>query len=268
MADIIAKYYKHKPPEQGATRGKDPLESFRNLGAAKEGALGASGGAGPSSSARSIGAPGGAQGGHASGSDADARALLQWRETQARLAAAGRYGAAPGAFVVDPANLGRFQTPASREVLEETRRKNELEIVKLTATMEQLRRVVRSLDADVPAHMRMVIISRVQRLLQGISDTVPRLSASERAPLLAAVAEVWAWVKAQLSERLDEALALVQESESDRGGDALKEEKAASRARRQGDDDDDDGDGGDGGDGDGVGGETTIGAGETDPAEP
>ena len=158
---------------------------------------------------------------------------------------------------------------ACREVLEETRRKNELEIVKLTATMEQLRRVVRALDADVPAHMRMVIISRVQRLLQGISDTVPRLSASERAPLLAAVAEVWAWVKAQLSERLDEALALVQESESDRGGDAIKEEKAASRARRQdGGDDDDDGGDGDGGDGDGVGGETTIGAGETDPAEP
>ena len=258
VADIIAKYYKHKPPEQGASRGKDPLESFRNLGAAKEG-----GGGG------SIGAQGGAQGGHASGSDADARALLQWRETQARLAAAGRYGAAPGAFVVDPANLGRFQTPASREVLEETRRNNELEIVKLTATMEQLRRVVRALDADVPAHMRMVIISRVQRLLQGISDTVPRLSASERAPLLAAVAEVWAWVKAQLSERLDEALALVQESESDRGGDAIKEEKAASRARRQdGDDDDDDGGDGDGGDGDGVGGGTTIGAGETDPAEP
>jgi hypothetical protein len=263
VADIIAKYYKHKPPEQGASRGKDPLESFRNLGAAKEGGLGASGGAGPSSSARSIGAQGGAQGGHASGSDADARALLQWRETQARLAAAGRYGTAPGAFVVDPANLGRFQTPASREVLEETRRKNELEIVKLTATMEQLRRVVRSLDGDVPAHMRMVIISRVQRLLQGISDTVPQLSASERAPLLAAVAEVWAWVKAQLSERLDEALALVQESDSDRGGDALKEEKAASRARRQGDDDD-----GGGGDGDGVGGETMIGAEETDPAEP
>jgi hypothetical protein len=108
-----------------------------------------------------------------------------------------------------------------------------------------------------------VIISRVQRLLQGISDTVPQLSASERAPLLAAVAEVWAWVKAQLSERLDEALALVQESDSDRGGDALKEEKAASRARRQGDDDD-----GGGGDGDGVGGETMIGAEETDPAEP
>ena len=166
---------------------------------------------------------------------------------------------------MDPANLGRFQTPASREVLEETRRKNELEILKLTATMEQLRRVVRALDTDVPAHMRMVIISRVQRLLQGISDTVPRLSASERAPLLAAVAEVWAWVKAQLSERLDEALALVQESESDRGGDALKEEKAAPRARRQDDDDDDEDDGG-GGDGRRRRrGEMTIGAGRPTP---
>ena len=148
MADIIAKYYKHKPPEQGASRGKDPLESFRQLGR-REGGASASGGAGPSSSARSIGAQGGAQGGHASGSDADARALLQWRETQARLAAAGRYGAAPGAFVVDPANLGRFQTPASREVLEETR-KASWRFWKLTATMEQLRRVVRAWTRTCP----------------------------------------------------------------------------------------------------------------------
>ena len=106
----------------------------------------------------------------------------------------------------------------------------------------------------------------MQRLLQGISDTVPRLAERARRSSPPA-AEVWAWVKAQSSERLDEALALVQESESDRGGDALKEEKAASRARRQDDDDDDEDDGGGGGGGGGVGGDDD-GAGETDPAEP
>ena len=76
VADIVAKYYKHKAPDGML---KDPLQSFRNQ---------TSGDAGASPT------------GYNAGSHADNSALLQWRDNLARLGLAGQHHPGQGAFVV------------------------------------------------------------------------------------------------------------------------------------------------------------------------
>lgn len=181
VADIIAKYYKHKAPDG---MRKDPLQSFRNQ---------ARGDAGASPT------------GYNAGSHADNAALWQWTNNQARFGLAGQHHPDQGAFVVDP-NDSRFQPPQSRDTLKATYEKNESELMRLSSTMEQLRRVVTSITAEVPANMRMVILARAQRLLTGICESAPHLSAKEKTSLAEAVVEVQLWLQAQLKERLDEAM--------------------------------------------------------------
>ena len=189
VADIVAKYYKHKAPDGML---KDPLQSFRNQ---------TSGDAGASPT------------GYNAGSHADNGALLQWRDNLARLGLAGQHHPGQGAFVVDP-NDSRFQPPQSRDILKATYEKNQSELMRLSSTMEQLRRVVTSITVEVPADMRMVILSRAQRLLTGICESAPHLSAMEKSSLSEAVVEVQLWLQAQLKERLDEAMMHARSSQS------------------------------------------------------
>ena len=189
VADIIAKYYKHKAPDG---MRKDPLQSFRNQ---------AQGDAGASPT------------GNNAGSHADNAALWQWTNNQARFGSAGQHHPDQGAFVVDP-NDSRFQPPQSRDTLKATYEKNESELMRLSSTMEQLRRVVTSITAEVPANMRMVILARAQRLLTGICESAPHLSAKEKTSLAEAVVEVQLWLQAQLKERLDEAMMHARSSQS------------------------------------------------------
>ena len=189
VADIIAKYYKHKAPDG---MRKDPLQSFRNQ---------ARGDAGASPT------------GYNAGSHADNAALWQWTNNQARFGLAGQHHPDQGAFVVDPKD-SRFQPPQSRDTLKATYEKNESELMRLSSTMEQLRRVVTSITAEVPANMRMVILARAQRLLTGICESAPHLSAKEKTSLAEAVVEVQLWLQAQLKERLDEAMMHARSSQS------------------------------------------------------
>jgi hypothetical protein len=91
----------------------------------------------------------------------------------------------------------------SRDAFKKARRKNSMEISKLSSVMEQLRRVVSSIKEPLPAKTRAIVISRAQRILEGICKKAECIPIKERAPLSAAVAEVQAWVQQQLDQRLD-----------------------------------------------------------------
>ena len=69
--------------------------------------------------------------------------------------------------------------------------------------MEQLRRVVSSIKEPLPAKTRAIVISRAQRILEGICKKAECIPISERAPLSATVAEVQTWVHQQLDQRFD-----------------------------------------------------------------
>ena len=73
----------------------------------------------------------------------------------------------------------------------------------LVKVMEQLRRVVSSIKEPLPAKTRAIVISRAQKILEGICKKAECIPIKERAPLSAAVAEVQAWVQQQLDQRLD-----------------------------------------------------------------
>jgi len=73
-----------------------------------------------------------------------------------------------------------------------------MELSKLSDSMNQLRQIVSSLKEPVPPRVRMLILTRAQRILAELCDTATQLAPSERGSIVAAVLEVQAWTQRQL----------------------------------------------------------------------
>lgn len=222
---IVSRFYNYKPPAPtGRIDSRHPtfepnaLQSFQNPSRGwdssalhhvaspmkqnweRGGGSGSGGGA-----ANAVGSGGsGALEGLDAGTGANEAALRRWQHNMAQHMMAGH--GSPRGFMVDPAEQAMFRAPATREAYEETLKKNQFQISKLCDTMDRLRRVLSSITEPVPPQMRMVIISRAQRLLEEISQNVSQIPPSEHAPLAAAVMEVQGWMQRQLRERMDEIL--------------------------------------------------------------
>jgi hypothetical protein len=230
VGEIVSRFYKYKPPVP--TGRMDPRQSLFQLNAMQAfrnqsrgwdpSALHHHGLVAAPMSARPMmeqgwgsGAVGGGFGNHATtpgalerldaGNSADNMALRRWKNNQMQHGTAG-HQSPRGNFMVDPSERSLYRPPPTREAYEKTVAKNQFQLSKLCDTMERLRRVVSSITEPVPSQMRMVIISRAQRLLDEICTSVPQIPPSEHAPLAAAVVEVQAWVQRQLRERMDELL--------------------------------------------------------------
>lgn len=227
---IVSRFYNYKPPAptgridpRHPTFEPNALQSFRNPSRGWDSSAlhhvaapmkqnwerggGSSGGSGSGSgAANAVGSGGsGVLEGLDAGTGANEAAMRRWQNNLAQHMMAG-HGSPRGNFMVDPAEQAMFRAPATREAYEETLKKNQFQLSKLCDTMDRLRRVLSSITEPVPSQMRMVIISRAQRLLEEISQSVSQIPPSEHAPLAAAVVEVQSWVQRQLRERMDEIL--------------------------------------------------------------
>ena len=140
------------------------------------------------------------------GNNADIMAMRHWEKNMALHRLAGNNVPHGGPFIASASEHGRFWPPPTKEAYETIVQRNQYQLSKLSDTMERLRRVVSSITEPVPAQLRMVIISRAQRLLEEICQSAPQIAPSEHAPLAAAVMEVQSWVQRQLRERMDEIL--------------------------------------------------------------
>lgn len=219
VGDIVSRFYNHQPPAVRAGEGErsfqnDPTSAFKRpsrgwcsaVSVPKAAAVAVRGG-------YSKGNPSRTGGDEAMdpllraasvnpGSQANSQALWQWQNEQASLALSNQHHHSWGAFV-GASKDERFNLPVSRDAFKKARRKNSMEISKLSSVMEQLRRVVSSIKEPLPAKTRAIVISRAQRILEGICKKAECIPIKERAPLSAAVAEVQAWVQQQLDQRLD-----------------------------------------------------------------
>ena len=223
VGEIVSRFYNYKPPAPSAHAdpryppfNANPFEAFRGRSRGLDSSAlnnqpvrGMEQSVGPERG----GGPGGSGGGAVAfanhsiegAASADDAAILRWHNNMAQHAMAG-HASPRGNFMVDPAERAMFRPPPTRQAYEETLQKNQFQFSKLCDTMEQLRRVVSFTTEPVPSHMRVVIISRAQRLLEEISQSVSQIPLSEQAALVAAVLEVQSWVQRQLRERMDEIL--------------------------------------------------------------
>ena len=219
VGDIVSRFYNHQPPSVRAGEGErsfhnDPTSAFKRPSRGWCSAVSV-----PKAAAAAVRAgysgdtPSGTVGDEAMnpmmqrasvnpGSRANSQALWQWQNEQASLAISNQHHHSWGGFV-GASKDERFNLPVSREAFKKARRKNSIEISKLSSVMEQLRRVVSSIKEPLPAKTRAIVISRAQRILEGICKKAECIPISERAPLSAAVAEVQTWVHQQLDQRFD-----------------------------------------------------------------
>ena len=110
-----------------------------------------------------------------------------------------------GSFVMDPKDM-RFKPPPNWEAYQASVHNSRMQLSKLNQMMEWLLPVIAAVNMPIPAHVRIEMVKRVQRLLEEMLKSVPQMTAAEHGPLMNAVSEVQLWVQRQLKERMDDIL--------------------------------------------------------------
>ena len=201
MADIIDKFYKHRP----STTADEalPLDSFR--AAAGDGLASARARKGGPTAAGDLAAGAGVASLDA-GSAANNKALWQWNQTLAMLS--GQAGHPAGAFV-DPSSpyASLFAAPASPAELKRVRDANGHALSEVATSLEAVRRCAAAVAAEgdsTDPSARAALVAKLERALREAEENKNQVPPSQRVEMAKTLVDLRAWIRAQLQARIRE----------------------------------------------------------------